>query len=228
MMKPAYQLKVDSSRIAAIQKATLNTDEFGIEQTHALFGSPEWWKQISSGQLPLHTLYGVIVERFMGSMGDWPEIRVRSSAGEISQWTREVNVKEQDALYIPGQRIEIDYVLQRHRPKSFDKGGGTKVVIEIRVDPNETPGTYAKWRTRELAQAVSLFYPSIIHASHHLSELGNAPGVMDKEAHEVFVRVAREVEGVIMQKKNTAMEGLLNRWKDPVLAACRRVLDTKS
>jgi hypothetical protein len=80
----------------------------------------------------------------MGSMGDWPEIRVRSNDGEISQWTREVNVKQQDALYIPGQRIEIDYVLQRHRPKSFDKGGETKIVIEIRVDPNETPGTYAK------------------------------------------------------------------------------------
>ena len=112
-------------------------------------------------------------------------------------------------------------------PKSFSKGGETKVVIEIRVDPNETPGTYAKWRARELAQAVSLFYPNIIDASHHLSELGNAPGVMDKEAHEVFMRVAREVEGVMMQKKNTAIEGLLNRWKDPVLAACKRMLDTK-
>jgi hypothetical protein len=73
-----------------------------------------------------------------------------------------------------------------------------------------------------------LFYPSIIDASHHLSELGNAPGVMDKEAHEVFMSVAREVEGVMMQKKNTAMEGLLNRWKDTVLAACKRVLDMKS
>src|SRR5579859_1585579 len=153
-MKPAYQLKADSSRIAAIQKATLSTDEFGIEQKHGLFGSLEWWEQISSGRLPLHTLCGVIVDRFWGSMADWPEITVRSDGGETSHWTREVNVKEQDSLYIPGQPIEIDYVLQRHRPKSFDKGSATKLVVEIRVEPTaQTPGSYERLCAKELAQA---------------------------------------------------------------------------
>src|SRR5690348_6718625 len=185
-MKPAYQLRQDLARIAAIQKATLNTVEFGIEQTHKLFGSPDWWEQISSGHLPMHTLRGVIVERFWGSMADWPEIKVKNDNGEISQWTREVNSKEQDALYIPGQRIEIDYVLQRHRPKSCDKGGEAKVVIEMRVEPNtQMRGSYEKLRAKELAQAVSLFYPNIIDAAHHLSELGNIPDVMDEESHAV-------------------------------------------
>lgn len=80
-MKPAYLLKEDSERIAAIQKATLTTDDFGIEQTHGLLGSPGWWEQISSGQLPLHTLRGGIIERFWGSMADWPEITVRRDKG---------------------------------------------------------------------------------------------------------------------------------------------------
>ena len=228
-MNPAYQLKADSSRIAAIQKATLTTDDFGIEQTHGLVGSPEWWEQISSGRLPLHMLRGVIVDRFWGSMADWPEITVQSDDGETSHWTREVNVKEQDALYIPGQRIEIDYVLQHHRPKSFDKGGETKVVIEIRVEPNaQTPGSYEKLRAKELAQAVSLFYPNIIDAAYHLSELGKTPGLMDEDAYRVFTNIARQVEGVIMENRYEAMEGLLNHWKEPVLASCKRMLNTKS
>jgi len=48
---------------------------------------------------------------------------------------------------------------------------------------------------------------------------------MDEEAHRVFVSVAGEVEDVVMQKRNTAMNGLLNRWKDPVLVACKRLLE---
>jgi len=84
---------------------------------------------------------------------------------------------------------------------------------------------YERLRAKELAQAVSLFYPNIIEASHHLSELGSVPGVMDEEAHRVFVSVAGEVEDVVMQKRNTAMNGLLNRWKDPVLVACKRLLE---
>jgi hypothetical protein len=228
-MKPAYQLKMDSSRIAAIQKATLNTEDFGIEQTHGLFGSPEWWEQISSGQLPVHTLHGVIVERFWGSMADWPEINVKSDNGETSQWTREVNVREQDALYIPGQRIEIDYVLQRHRPKSISNGGEYKAVIEIRVEPSaQLPGSYEKLCAKEFAQAVSLFYPNIVDASHHLSELGKVQGVMDNDIQRVFTNVAIEVDHLIEQKRYEAMDGLLNRWKDPVLAACKRLLETKS
>jgi len=230
-MKPAYQLKEDSARIAAIQKATLNTAEFGIEQTHGLLGSPEWWEKISSGQLPLHTLRGVIIERFCGSMADWPEIKVRNDSGELSNWTREVNSREQDALYIPGRRIEIDYVVQRHRPKSFSKGGETKVVVEIRVEAsadNEAQGIYERLRARELAQAVSLFYPNIIDASHHLSELGNVPGVMDEEAHRIFKSIAAEVQEVVKEKRSMAMDGLLNRWKAPVLDACKRLLNSSS
>jgi hypothetical protein len=226
VMKPAYQLKADSRRIAAIQKATLTTDEFGIEQTHGLLGSPEWWEQISSGRLPLHTLRGVIVERFWGSMADWPEIKVKSDNGETSHWTREVNVKEQDALYIPGQRIEIDYVLQRHRAKSFDKGAERKVVIEIRIDAStQAPGSYERLSAKELAQAVSMFYPHITEAAYHLSELGRVPGVMDEEAHRLFTNVAQEVDAVVRQNKRAAMSELLDRWKDPVLATCKRLLE---
>ena len=81
-MKVACRLKDNPKHIAQVQKATLTTDDCGIEPIDGLFGSPEWWDRIAGGALPLHTLSGTITERFMGSMGDWPMIRVLSDAGE--------------------------------------------------------------------------------------------------------------------------------------------------
>ena len=44
--------------------------------------------------MPLHRLSGTIIERFIGSMGDWPMVEFLSNAGEKASWTREVNRKE--------------------------------------------------------------------------------------------------------------------------------------
>jgi hypothetical protein len=112
---PMYKLRNDSKRIAQIQKATIETGTFGIEPTHGLFGSDEWWANISSGRLQRHTLSG------------------KHDSGERTSWTREVNAKEQDVLYKIGVPIEVDYVLQRHRPGSFDHGAEFKCVLEIRT-----------------------------------------------------------------------------------------------
>ena len=48
-MKIAYKLRDDPKHIAQVQKATLTTDDFGIEPTDGLFGSPEWWDRIANG-----------------------------------------------------------------------------------------------------------------------------------------------------------------------------------
>jgi|SRR5579859_7057542 len=102
-----------------------------------MFGSQEWWKKIHSGDLPAQTTSGVITDVYMGSMGDWPMFAMTTDSGEVLQWTREVNTNEQDALYLVGRRVEVAYVIQRHRPKSWDRGSETKCVIEIRVDESE-------------------------------------------------------------------------------------------
>jgi hypothetical protein len=41
-MKIAYRLRDNAKHIAQVQKATLTTDDFGIEPTDGLFGSAEW------------------------------------------------------------------------------------------------------------------------------------------------------------------------------------------
>ncbi len=128
-----YRLEQDAKYIEGVQKATLTTEEFGIADTHGLFGSEAWWGQIRSGALPVRTLRGTITRVYMGSMGDWPEFEVCDSAGELSQWTREANNATLAKVYEPNCGVEIDYVVQRHRPKSFDEGAETKIVLEIRV-----------------------------------------------------------------------------------------------
>jgi hypothetical protein len=135
-MTVVYRLRQNKRFIEAVQKATLTTDAFGIEPTHGLFGSDEWWGQITSGDLPIHTLSGHITKVYMGSMGDWREFAMKSD-DEKSQWTRKVNAKEQDALYRVGNRVELDYVIQRYRSASysasFDRGSEAKCVVEIRI-----------------------------------------------------------------------------------------------
>jgi hypothetical protein len=64
-MKIAYRLRDNAKHIAQVQKATLTTDDFGIEPTDGLFASAEWWNRIASGELTVHTLRGTITEQFM-------------------------------------------------------------------------------------------------------------------------------------------------------------------
>ncbi len=128
-----YQLRRDKTYISAVQLATQMTGKGGIEPVHGLFGSEQWWKAIATGERPLQTLRGVITKLYMGSMNDWPEFSMRTDSGEESSWSRYANGEQLGQLYEPGLRIELDYVVERHRPKSFDFDAETKCVVEIRL-----------------------------------------------------------------------------------------------
>jgi len=139
-----YRLKEDQRFIEGVQRATRTTKNFGIEPTHGIFGSDEWWKKIDTGELQVHRLKGRITGLYMESMNDWPVFEMTSDAGEVSRWTRNENgaaLKLYRALnpyrardpYRVGTLVEVDYVLQRHRPESSDKGAEVKQVLEIRV-----------------------------------------------------------------------------------------------
>lgn len=127
-----YRLAHDKEKIASIQKATLTTSDFGIRQTHGLFGSKEWWVKIAAGELPQHTLKGVISKVYMGSMGDWPEFRVKTEDGAEESFTREYSTRELAAEYREGRAVEIDYVWQQHK-KSWTGALETKITLEIRL-----------------------------------------------------------------------------------------------
>jgi hypothetical protein len=133
MMRAVYQFQNDDRMIAAIQKATRTTEQFGIEPTHGIVGTDEWWSNIRTGALKVHTLRGRISRVYMGSMRDWPEFTLTLPTGEASSWTREADTVELSELYVEGRDVELDYVLQHHRKKSWDGGDETKFVLAIRV-----------------------------------------------------------------------------------------------
>jgi len=135
-MLTIYRLRADKDFIAQVQKATATSEEFGIEPTHGLFGSAEWWQHVRDGTLPVHTLRGAIARVYMGSMNDWPEFTMRTETGEESSWSRYANDPVFASLYTVGRPIELDYVVQQHRAHSFDNGAKHKIPIEIRVDEN--------------------------------------------------------------------------------------------
>ena len=134
-MQIVYQLRRNQKFIDQVQKATLTTKEFGIQQTHGLFGSPEWWKNIQTGELKTQVVRGVIHHVYMGSQNDWPMCEVLSDDGEISKWTREMQDFSSDSLYRLEQKLEIDYVLQKSRPDApWSAGAEQKNVLEIRIE----------------------------------------------------------------------------------------------
>jgi len=151
-MNIVYRLRDNSEFIANVQRATTTTKEFGIEPTDGLFGSAEWWGRVESGKLAKHTLLGLISRVYMASMNDWPEFELTSNEGEKSQWTREVNSRELGVLYEVGRPVELDYVLQRHRPAAWDGGSETKVVLEIRIGDAAQPGVAADGRPQTAAR----------------------------------------------------------------------------
>ena len=93
-MLTIYRLQSDRREICEVQESTQTTDRWGIEPTHGLFGSPEWWRHIRDGTLPVHHISGKISRVYMGSMNDWPEFAVLSDAGEESEWSRYANEPE--------------------------------------------------------------------------------------------------------------------------------------
>jgi len=132
-----YNLKMNSDHIAKVQQATLTTKEFGIEPTHGLFGSEEWWQQIENGSLPVHTLLGEIVRVYMASMNDWPMFEVIAEDGSLHQFTQQISPSAPtfDEPYVVGRKVRVDYVWQNSRKDSPDWGlsNETQVVIAIRT-----------------------------------------------------------------------------------------------
>ena len=138
-----YRLKLDKDFIKRVQAATLTTEQFGIQPTHGLFGSRQWWESIRSGKLPVHHLEGIICKVYMGSMNDWPEFTMRTDDGRESSWSRYANDPAFAALYTIGRRIEIDYVIERSRYLGVGEETHRSIPIEIRVGENveESPNT---------------------------------------------------------------------------------------
>ena len=132
-----YNLKEDADHVDKVQRATLTTKEFGIEPTHGLFGTAEWWRHIQDGSLAVHTTRGEIVRVYMASMNDWPMFEMKTEGGALHQFTQQLtrSVSSLDEPYLLGRKVEVDFVWQHARKNAPDWGlpNESQVVIGIRI-----------------------------------------------------------------------------------------------
>jgi hypothetical protein len=125
-----YDLKEDNRRIGLIQKATLETKDYGLIPEPALFGSDAWWRAIENKVIPEHTIEGTISRVYMSGHNDYPEFEI-DDGRERTQWTRE----GKDEAYIVGRGIRLVYVFQKPK-RTFGGKPLHQVVLEIWVNAN--------------------------------------------------------------------------------------------
>lgn len=106
----AYSLADDRETVALVQRATLNTKDFGLDPEVALYGSADWWKAINDGRIPKYAVQGVISRMYATGHGDWPEFELKSGSG-TTRWTR----LGEPSLYQEGRQARVEYVLQKRR-----------------------------------------------------------------------------------------------------------------
>jgi hypothetical protein len=127
----------DSLGIKRIQDATLNTKDYGILPEHGLFGSPEWWAAVEGGDLPIHTVRGIICDLAMESMNDWPTFKILCDDGTVTRSvTREALPMRADDLYQIGRGVIWQYVHVRHK-KQFASLGQSRLTVSIWVAETE-------------------------------------------------------------------------------------------
>lgn len=107
-----YDLHDDSTKVAAVQEATLHRAGYGLEPEPALIGTTEWWEAIEEGRVRSHVVEGVVSAVRWGSMGDWPVWRLRTEDGSESEWTREGDYTR----YVEGLAARVTYAIVNFKP----------------------------------------------------------------------------------------------------------------
>ena len=124
-----HDLKEEANWIQLVQKATLETEDSGLVPEHGLFGSPDWWRAIEEGVIPVHIVEGIISRVYMTGMNDWPEFEI-DNGGEKSSWTRQGD----DEMYQVGKRAKVKFVYQRPKLRGAREADYQhEIVLEIWV-----------------------------------------------------------------------------------------------
>jgi hypothetical protein len=110
-MRKVYDLRDDRELIRQIQRATLQTEKYGLLPTHGLFASEEWWRAIEGGTLPRHVTEGIITDVFDNEL-DTLSIFEIFDGTETRPWIR----RGDDSFYRVDSPARIEYVIESHKP----------------------------------------------------------------------------------------------------------------
>ena len=135
-MIKVYDLCADKKHIKDVQHATLETDDFGLQSEHGLFGSQEWWTAVEKGVIPKVVIEGMISRVYMSGHNDFPEFEITTETGK-SSWERLGDEK----FYAVGRKCKIIYALQKFK-KPLPMPGNkeekfSKIVIELWIGASQ-------------------------------------------------------------------------------------------
>ena len=132
-----YDLRRDVEYIQLVQKATVETKDFGLIPEHGLFGSAEWWEAVKRGRIPVRTITGKVSRVYLSGHNDYEEFEIDDGHAKTS-WTRTTsetdNVSltrvEKASLYQVGAPVRLTYVMQKPK-KQIGLGPEHKCVVGI-------------------------------------------------------------------------------------------------
>jgi hypothetical protein len=144
MMKLVYQLskdlQLDPEQVADAQALTLDQSRpnIGLKGTSGLFGSAEWWANISAGVMPVKRIAGFIERTYVAGQDRLSApntFDMRMTSGEMRMEGIYTNLPEDVALYRPGRKVEVVYVLDELKGTSPDGGARySEIVLEVSVE----------------------------------------------------------------------------------------------
>jgi len=132
-----YDLRRDVEYIQLVQKATVETKDFGLIPEHGLFGSAEWWEAVKRGRIPVRTITGKVSRVYLSGHNDYEEFEIddghakTSGLGLPPKRTTSVSREWRKPLYNQvGAPVRLTYVMQKPK-KQIGLGPEHKCVVGI-------------------------------------------------------------------------------------------------
>ena len=134
MLSTVYDLREDPDSVRSMQQGSTSAGSSGLRVTHGLVGSDEWWRQLESGVLPLHTLRGRVTGCSLGVHDGGPvEFELKEPNGNRSTWlVSKMDPRSAKACFRLNRGIEVDFVRQE-RKVPFEEEAEAKVLVAVRV-----------------------------------------------------------------------------------------------
>ncbi|MEI3772999.1 hypothetical protein [Pectobacterium brasiliense] len=144
LMKFVYllstELKSNPEYVMQVQRLTLDQSKpfMGLKGTHGLFGSKEWWENITQGKMRLLHRSGTITRTYVAGQDPSPLDNCFSlllDDGSVIEESIYSHIDDEDKkLFRPGARVDIVYALDELKRTSAN---GDKcysdIVLEIAI-----------------------------------------------------------------------------------------------
>lgn len=133
------RLRDDPERIRLAQALTLDPSKprMGLRGKHGLFGSPEWWRSIREGEMPLLQLSGVVERAYVAGQDSSETnnaIDLRLDDGSVHMVGIYVNSESDAELFNQGCRVGIIYARDElKQPAADGRVNYLNVALEMAV-----------------------------------------------------------------------------------------------